>query len=91
MLFTYLPALAAVMGFSALGFWLKSSIVFMITSGLSIMTGLYSPRAFNALGSSFGVGIGLMLILYAFVCIALAYTYLFSKFNKKDDGSSSQD
>lgn len=70
----YFAAIMAMIALTIIAYWRGNPVIFMITAGIAIMVGLYTPDALAALGhSTIGVGIGLMLILYSFVCLALAY------------------
>ena len=75
---------AYTLGIMVLGLlsWLSYSrgnpVLFMISAGIYLMVGLYSPDALKPLGYyTFGISIGLMLIFYSFVCIGLSYGNLF--------------
>ena len=67
----YLTVVIIMISFTALAYWRGNPIIYMLTAGIAIMLGLYSPDALTELGySTFGVTIGLMLITYSFVCLA---------------------
>ena len=78
MLITFLVTIILLLALSSLAFWWGNPVIFMLTAGITMMAGLYSPDALSALGySTFGISIGLMLIMYSFICIAFGYRSLF--------------
>ena len=74
MILAYAVGIIILIAFTALAFWTRQPVLFMVTAGIALMCGLYSPDALGALSySEFGVSIGLMLILYCFTCAGFAY------------------
>lgn len=59
---------------SVLAFWKDNPALFLATTGIAIMTGLYSPNIINGLytTTTIGIGIGLTLIAYSLICGAFA-------------------
>jgi hypothetical protein len=73
--------LLPLIGFSVLAFWKENHILFMITAGIAIITGLNAPDILSGISatSSLGVTVGLMLILYALCCAGWAFKLMFWK------------
>ena len=65
---------AAVVFFSVMAFWKHSALMFMITSGASLMLGL---EWYDVYVTDTGLTIGLMLIMYSLVAGAFAYSCMF--------------
>lgn len=54
-----------------------NAVFWMITAGVAMMVGLYSPDGLGGLGDNrYGVGIGILLINYSLLSISLAYANL---------------
>ena len=64
----------AVIFFSWLAFWRHNALMFMLTAGTSIMTGLYWRDTYT---NNIGLAVGLMLIAYSLVCLGFALQCLF--------------
>jgi hypothetical protein len=80
LLLGYIFGMVIMVVLSLLAYWRGNASFWMITAGVSLMMGLYSPRALYSLGpDTFGVGIGLLIIMYAFVCIGFAYAEIFKE------------
>jgi len=63
---------------SVFAFWRSNAVLFLITAGIAIMTGLKAPDLLTGdTASPLSMSIGLALIAYAFVCVAFAYLRLF--------------
>lgn len=71
---TVVLGLAVIAGFSVLSFWSSYAPFFMITGGISMMTGL---KVYDVMTNDTGLAISLMLIGYAFVSMAMALKYMF--------------
>lgn len=77
---TFLLGIIILLAFSVLAYWRLNAVLFMLTAGVSMMVGLYTPDALAELGyTTYGIGIGLMVILYSFVNIGFAFRQLFSQ------------
>jgi len=61
-------------GFSALAFWQKNAVLFLLTAGLALITGL---SWYDSYGSSRGLTISLILIAYSIVCLIATGRCLF--------------
>ena len=64
----------AVVFFSTFAFWRKNAVLFMLTAGASIMTGLYW---FDVYTTDIGLSISLMIIAYGLLCVGLAFAFIF--------------
>ena len=74
---------------SALAFWRPNAVLFMITAGIAVMTGLYAPDLISGVTMTpIGLSIGLLIIAYAFLCLAFAYITLFRMGKGYDNGST---
>jgi len=62
---------------SALAFWKENVALFMITGGIAMMTGLYSPDIFSQSTTNLGITVGLALMAYCFLCFAWAFRLIF--------------
>lgn len=72
--------LLPLIGFSILAFWRIHPVLFMITAGIAIMTGLYIPDILTGVTSTpLSLSIGLLVVMYAFVCVSMAYRTLFTR------------
>jgi hypothetical protein len=78
-----IPILVVLLGFSALAFWSKYVPVFMITSGLALMTGLKWYDVFN---DDIGLSVSLGLIAYAFICLFFALRFMFWSEEGRSEG-----
>ncbi|MFC2060617.1 hypothetical protein ACFLTZ_05990 [Chloroflexota bacterium] len=60
---------------SIMAFWKENSVLFMITAGLAMITGLYAPDILsgNYITTSVGIAAGLMFVTYSFLCAAFAF------------------
>lgn len=68
-----LPGLAVVF-FSLMAFWKPNPVLFMLTAGASMMTGL---KWFDVYTTDIGLSISLMLIGYSFISFGFAYRFIF--------------
>lgn len=68
--------LLPLIGFSVLAFWSKYAPVFMITSGVGLMTGL---KWYDVFTDDTGLSVSLGIIAYAFICLFFAYRFMFWK------------
>lgn len=70
---------------SVLAFWKENPVLFMITFGVSWITGLYAPNIIS--GSSdttvMGLTLGLMLIGYGMFCMLMSFRLMFWEGNKE--------
>lgn len=64
---------------SVLAFWKENAVLFIATSGLAIMTGLYAPDIISGdyLTTNLGISVGLMFIAYSFLCSGWAFRLMF--------------
>lgn len=67
--------------FSVISFWKENHILFLITFGIAIITGLNSPDIIAGHYATTGIGItvGICTISYGLVCMAMAYRLIFWK------------
>ena len=70
--------LLPLIGFSILAFWRIHPVLFMLTAGIALMTGLYVPDILTGGTTVLSMSVGLVIVVYAFVCVAMAYRALFS-------------
>lgn len=65
--------------FSVLAFWKENHILFLITSGVAMLTGLYTPDMIsgNYSTTSLGIAIGLGFVSYSFLCVGWALKLIF--------------
>jgi len=66
----------AIAFFSVLAFWKLDTLLFMLTAGASVMTGLYWRDTYT---TNWGLTMGLMLIAYSIVCLGFALGCLFKR------------
>jgi len=72
---------------SVFAFWRSNAVLFLITAGIAIMTGLNAPDLLTGdTTSSLSMSIGLAIIAYGFACVAFAYLRLFR--TGEDSGGS---
>ena len=69
-------AFSAVMFFSVLAFWKYDALLFMITAGASVMTGLYWRDTYT---TNIGLSIGILLIIYGLICLVFGIGCLFKR------------
>jgi len=69
---------------SILALWKENHVLFMITAGISMMTGLYAPDVISGGYLQLGISVGLGLIAYSFLCIAWALRLMFWRANKSE-------
>ena len=70
--------LLPLIGFSILAFWILHPVLFLITAGIAIMTGLYAPDILTGNTTTvLSLSIGLAIVMYSFVCISFAYATMF--------------
>lgn len=64
---------------SSLAFWKENAVLFLLVSGVAMMTGLYSPDILGGLNNSspLGISIGLMLIGFSLLCCGWAFRLMF--------------
>jgi len=64
---------------SVLAWWWSNSVIFMITGGVAIMTGLYAPDVISPVSSTspFDITVTLSLIAYGLCCWGLAFACMF--------------
>lgn len=65
---------SAVLFFSIMAFWKPNTVLFMITAGASMMTGLYW---FDVYTTDIGLSIALALIAYSFISCGFAFKLIF--------------
>lgn len=65
--------------FSILAFWKNNPVIYQLTAGISMMTGLCAPDIISGQydTTNFGVTIAVSLIAYSLFCVGMAYIYLF--------------
>jgi len=74
-----------VVGFSLLAFWRMLPVLFMLTAGIALMTGLSAPNFLTGdTTTPLSMSLGLMLVVYAFLCVALAFLTLFRMGRSRD-------
>lgn len=78
-----ITALAFLLGVSVLAITQKSAILYMLTAGLSLITGL---AWFNIHGTDLALTISLILIVYSIVSIMAALRCLFSSRPPEESG-----
>jgi len=71
-----LTLLLPLIGFSVLAFFSKYPPVFMITSGIALMTGL---KWYDVFTNDTGLAVSLVIIAYAFICTFFSFRYIFWK------------
>jgi len=76
--------LLPLIGFSILAFWRIHPVLFMITAGIAIMTGLYIPDILTGGTTVLSMSVGLVIVVYAFVCVSFAYITMF-KVNRDEE------
>ena len=69
--------LLPLIGFSVLAFWTLHPVLFLITAGIAIMTGLYVPDILTGGATALSMSIGLVIVMYSFVCISFAYATIY--------------
>lgn len=72
-----LVLLLPLIGFSILAFWRLHPVLFLITAGIAIMTGLYVPDILTGGTTVLSMSVGLVIVMYAFVCLTFAYLTIF--------------
>ena len=74
--------------FSAISFWKENHVLFLITFGIAMITGLNSPDIIAGHYETTGIGITVALctILYGLICVAMSLRLMFWK----DQGSGEQ-
>ena len=66
--------------FSVLSFWQMNPVLFMITAGVAVMTGLSAPDILTGDTTTvLSLSTGLVMVLYSFLCLALAYITMFGR------------
>ena len=65
--------------FSAIAFWKESHILFLITFGIAVITGLNSPDIIAGHYETSGIGltVGICLIAYSLLCLGFAIRLMF--------------
>ena len=76
--------LLPLIGFSILAFWRLHPVLFLITAGIAIMTGLYVPDILTGGTTVLSMSVGLVMVMYSFVCVAFAYITIF-KANRDEE------
>lgn len=75
---------AALFAFSAFAFWRPNVILFMILSGIAMLTGLNTPDMLSGdTTTPMTMGLGLVLVLYSFLCLAYAYRMMLATENEE--------
>ena len=69
-------AFFVVVFFSLLAFWRYNALLFMLTAGTSVMTGLYWRDTYT---TNLGLSIGILLVTYAFICLGFALGCIFGR------------
>ena len=78
--------LLPLIGFSILAFWRGHPVLFLITAGIAIMTGLYVPDLLTGGTTTvLSMSLGLVIVAYSLVCVAFAYRTLF-RMGRSDEG-----
>lgn len=77
-----LAQLAVVVIMSALAFWRPHELLFLIISGIALMTGL---GWYNAFPTDVGLSVSLMLIAYAFVAVGFGLKVMLWR-SEEDEG-----
>lgn len=72
----------AVIFFSVLAFWKYNALLFMITAGASVMTGLYWRDTYT---TNIGLAIGTLLVAYSLVCLGFALQCIFWKGKTREE------
>lgn len=60
--------------FSVLAFWKHEALIFLLTSGASMMVGL---QWYDDYVTNYGLGISLLFIAYSVICFGFAFACLF--------------
>ncbi len=62
--------------FSVLSFWRPNPVLFMLSAGVSLMTGFYY---YDTYVTNLGLTLGLCLLAFSLFCLGMAYRTLFWK------------
>ncbi len=69
--------------FSALAFWQKSAVLFLLSAAISLFVGLYW---YDGYGGTYGLALGLCLVAFSIFCLSCAFRCLFiNKMESEED------